>query len=94
MHFTFLSQKRIQLTNKLPLPLICTLLKSNLFTGFNLGTSHNIHWSMGIPHNKLMQNYVAHNNQLAVTVSFFQLNVYVQYDCSHYFKKIKIFVTL
>ena len=86
MHFTFLSQKSIQLTNKLSLPLICTLFKSNLFTGFNLGTSHNIHWSMEIPHNKLMQNYVAHNNQLAVTVSFFQLKVYVQYDCSHYLK--------
>ena len=86
MHFTFLSQKSIQLTYKLSLPLICTLFKSNLFTNFNLGTSHNIHWSMGIPHNKLMLNYVAHNNQLAVAVSFFQLKVYVQYDCLHYLK--------
>jgi len=86
MHFTFISQKNIQLTYKLPLLFIGTPFKSNFSTNFNLGTSHNIHWSMEIPHNKLMQNYVAHNNQLAVTVSFFQLKVYVQYDCSHYLK--------
>ena len=44
-----------------------------LFTNFNLGTSHNIHWSMGIPQNILMQNYTAHNNQLVAAVSFFSI---------------------
>ena len=70
--YVFITKKH-STDNKLSLPLICTLFKSNLFTGFNLGTSHNIHWSMGIPHNKLIQNYVAHNNKLAVTVPFFSI---------------------
>ena len=52
MHFMFSSQKRIQLTYKLSLPLICNFFKSNLFTNFNLGTSHNNQLSMGTPHNK------------------------------------------
>ena len=52
MHFMFLSQKSIQLTYKLSLPFICNFFKSNLFTNFNLGTSHNNQWSMGTPHDK------------------------------------------
>jgi hypothetical protein len=52
MHFMFSSQKCIQLTYKLSLTLICNFFKSNLFTNFDVGTSHNNQRSLGTPHNK------------------------------------------
>jgi hypothetical protein len=51
-YFMFSSQKIIQLAYKMSLPLSCNFFKSDLFTNFNLGTSHNNQLSMGTPHNK------------------------------------------
>ncbi len=72
MHFMFLSQKSIQLTYKLSLPLICTLFKS-IFLLILFGNIAQYYLVHGNTTQKLMQNYVAHNNPVAVTVSFFSI---------------------
>ena len=69
--YVFITKKHS--TNIQSLTLICNLFKSNLFTNFDLGTSHNNQLSMENHTTKLMQNDAAHNNQLVVTVSFFSI---------------------
>jgi len=87
MDFMFSSQKSIQLTHKLALPLTCNIFKSNLLSNFNLGTSHNNQWFMGTPHNKTYAELCSTQQSTGSDcVIFFQLNVHIQYDCSHSLK--------
>ena len=94
MHFMFLSQKNIQLIYKLSLPLICNF-SNQIYLLILIWEPHTIingPWEYHTT--KQMHNYAAHNNQVVVTVSFFQLKVYVQYDCSHSIKYFQIFLLL
>jgi hypothetical protein len=73
MHFMFLSQKNIQLTYKLSLPLICNF-SNQIYLLILIWDHHTIINGPWEHHTtKPMQNDATHNNQLVVTVSFFSI---------------------